>query len=139
MYKYLVLSLVAVSTVVGCGGSNKSNNDHSPPKLLSSPELLEGEALVYISTGSKQCQNNGMSHNVTAQLLIDKGVDVISSHCGDITGLLVPAACGADTLEINLHTINSQNIPDAQNEGFEPVSKLSERIGVGYQVIECKG
>ena len=56
----------------------------------------------------------------------------MSSHCGFITGVSVPAVCGGATLEINLHVINTQNVPDAQEEGFELVSRLEAQQGVGY-------
>jgi hypothetical protein len=137
MIKYTFLILLVITTISACIGGDETDNDEQPG-FLKSPKLMEGEVLVYISNGSKQCESKGMSPEVSAQILIDKNIDVVSSHCGFITGMAVIALCGAGTLEINLHVINLADISVAEKEGFDPVSKLGEQEGVGYQVLECE-
>jgi len=137
MNKYIFLILLVITTISACIGDGETGNDEQPG-FLKSPKLMEGEVLVYISNGSKQCESKGMTPEVSAQILMDKNIDVISSHCGFITGMAVIALCGAGTLEINLHVINLADVSVAEEEGFDPVSKLSEQEGVGYQVVECE-
>ena len=134
----IFLTLILISVLLGCNGNGNLRADQSISGGISSPELSVGEALVYIGNGAKQCENDGMSISESANLLINHGVDVISSHCGLIAGMAVLAVCGGPTLEINLHVINARKISDAQEEGFNLVSKLEEQRGVGYQVVECK-
>ncbi len=141
--KLLSVMILGIS-LWGCGDNATSTTDiptnsASKPqrKLLDPPKLEEGHALVYTSNGSKQCESGSDAPETTAKRLTDKGIDVISSHCGDLTGIMYPAVCGGGTGQINLHAINSQNIPDAKNIGFAAVSDLHAEFGEGFQVIEC--
>lgn len=94
-------------------------------------------AVVYISDGSKQCETQSLAPAQTAQTLINAGIDVTKSECGRITGMSVITACGASTLQINLHTIHEANIPDAEDLGFSSVRALTSQTGVGYEVVDC--
>ena len=137
----LKLLCIPVAAVI-LGACGNGGSESTPPvgnmayKLLPSPELEEGLELVYISNGSKQCELGSTPPEVTSQILVKNGIDVISSHCGYLTGMAVAAVCGGSTLEINLHAINAQNVQDAENVGFESVSGLLEQ-GAGFQVVEC--
>ena len=93
--------------------------------------------IVYINDGAIQCESDGMSVIETAQVLIDNGIDVIKSQCGYLSGVVVAAQCGLGDININLHTIPIQNLPDAQSLGFESVLTLRRDDDIGYVVIEC--
>ncbi|MFC1751380.1 hypothetical protein ACFL2V_21595 [Pseudomonadota bacterium] len=101
------------------------------------PSVLNGNDLIYINDGAIQCETEGMTTTESAQLLINKGIDVISSYCGFLTGIEAATQCGLGDTNINIHEINSQNVPDAQEVGFEPVSTLKQETDIGYQIIEC--
>jgi basic membrane lipoprotein Med (substrate-binding protein (PBP1-ABC) superfamily) len=96
------------------------------------------KATIYINNGAIQCESEGMSAQQTAQQLIDNGIDVVMSNCGSLTGVAVPTACGQGDIYINLHVINAQNLPDAQELGFETVSSLKTEEGVGYMILGCE-
>jgi len=93
--------------------------------------------IVYINDGAIQCESQGMSELETAQTLIDNGIDVLRSQCGFQSDIAVVAVCGAGDVNINLHTINSQNLSDAQALGFESVSTLKNDVDRGYVLIDC--
>lgn len=97
----------------------------------------ENHVLAYIDDGAVQCESDGLSADQTAQILIDDGIDVMLSHCGYLSGIAVAAQCGLGNTNINLHTINIQNIYDARELGFEPVSSLKHGDDIGYVIIEC--
>ncbi len=98
----------------------------------------ESLALVYINNGSIQCESSGLSEAETAQQLINKGIDVISSQCGFLTGIAAPAQCGLPGTLINLHVINAQNTPDAKELGFELASSLKIDNSKGYEIMKCQ-
>ena len=93
--------------------------------------------LVYIDDGALQCESDGLSAEQTAQILINNGIDVVSSYCGYLSGIAVAAQCGLGDTNINLHNVNVQNIPDARELGFESVSSLKNNDDIGYVIIEC--
>ncbi|WP_185906603.1 hypothetical protein [Teredinibacter haidensis] len=97
----------------------------------SSGTLEEESIQVYINSGAIQCETTGNSFQVTAQTLIEHGIDVINSTCGYITGLAVAAQCGLGDSNINIHTISAQNLPDAIELGYESTDTLPQ----GYTEI----
>lgn len=101
------------------------------------PIILEGNELVYKENVAIQCQEGRISTEQTAKMLTDKGIDVVSSHCGEHTGVAVLAVCGAGTLHINLHQIANSSVADAVELGFGPVSELKNEEGRGYIFEEC--
>jgi len=103
----------------------------------SEPVILDGNELVYKGNVAIQCQEGRISTEQTAKVLIDKGIDVVSSHCGQNTGGAVLAVCGAGNLEINLHQIASSSVADAVELGFGPVTELNSEEGRGYKFVEC--
>lgn len=102
-------------------------------------ENIPGEdyELVYIDDGVIQCEFPGLSEQETAQPLIDKGIDVMASSCGYLSDLAVATVCGTGDSNIHLHEINSQNIEDAQQLGFESVTTLENEASRGYELIDC--
>lgn len=89
---------------------------------------------VYISAEKLQCDTtSGYSISETEALLTDVGIEVDDSFCGAITGLAFPAVCGGGTADINIHTIASDDLADAENAGFADVASL-ETDSTGYVV-----
>jgi hypothetical protein len=69
--------------------------------------------------------------------LTDLSIEVSESRCGVITGLAVPALCGASTNNIYVHTINSADLTEVTNLGFIDLSTLpSEEYS--YTIVECE-
>jgi hypothetical protein len=93
--------------------------------------------IIYIDDGAVQCESKGLSKEQTAQKLIDNGIDVIDSQCGYLSNFVVPTLCGLGDTNINLHTINAQNLSDAQALGFESVSTLKRGDDIGYGIAAC--
>ena len=88
-------------------------------------------AKVFKSDGSVQCGSAGTSVEEMSKELTDKGIDVT---CGQKSsdGYGYCAACGCGTGQINVYTIHSQNVSDAESLGFAPVSDLPD-----YQDERC--
>ena len=116
-YYYFVVILFGI---VSCGSGKNDNHE-----------------IVYINDGAIQCESEGMSQQETAQILINGGIDVIKSQCGYLSGIDVAAQCGLGDNNINLHTINIQNLIDAQALGFDTVLTLNRDDDIGYVIIEC--
>lgn len=119
-------SIFAIAILSGC---NVNSNDTEAKK--------DGYEKVYINDGAVQCESAGMSVKETAQIMINKGIDVINSECASLSGVDVSTVCGAGDVNINLHTIHAQSLPDAQELGFASVSELRTGINPGYVVHEC--
>ena len=121
------VQVILVSLIlIGCNHESDGGN------------LSESQEIVYINDGTVQCESEGLSEIETAQQLIDNGIDVISSMCGFLSGIAVAAQCGLGDVNINLHIVNIQNVADAQELGFEPVSSLKRANDKGYVIIECQ-
>lgn len=91
----------------------------------------EPQIKVFKYDQSTQCNNDGISLPAMAKELRRAGIDVQCSQKAR-DGFLYPAVCGGPTGIINVYQINPENIPDAQQLGFHPVSRLSE-----YQDRPC--
>jgi hypothetical protein len=98
--------------------------------------LIRGDALVFVDRGAHQCQMDGTTPESSAQRLINAGVDVLKSYCGQRTGVASPTVCGAPTGDILLHEIRAANLPDAERLGFESVARLAD-AGQGYLLVDC--
>jgi len=113
--KITAISLIVLLTVA-CGDESKKET-----------------SVVYITDSSVQCEFLGNSPDITAQVLIDNGIDVIKSECG-FYNHGVFAVCGSQTSQINLHTIHKENLVDADRLGYKSVAEITE----GYTVAaEC--
>ncbi len=106
--------------------------------LLSGCEDNSTDEMVYISNNSIQCEYQGDLPEVTANILVEAGIDVLESNCGHVTGGLVLSVCGAGTTGINIHTIRSVNIDDAEKLGFHNLLELENEYDEGYQIVECR-
>ena len=87
---------------------------------------------VFKYDGSVQCDTSAIGLDEMAMELINVGIDVVCSQKGN-DGSLRAAVCGAGTGNINIYTINTSNLPDAEALGFESVNTL-----VDYQDEQCQ-
>ncbi|MEN9416452.1 MAG: hypothetical protein RI988_72 [Pseudomonadota bacterium] len=78
---------------------------------------------VYLSLGSRQCQDGGRTLAQVRQLLADAGVRVLSSGCGT-DGMAYPAVCGAPDGRIVILEVPAEQVEAARKAGF---ALLSER------------
>ena len=101
-------------------------------------EAGTGNEIVYINNGAIQCESKGLSETETAQTLINEGIDVLKSQCAHMTGIAVATQCGLGGTNINLHTINTQNLSDAKAVGFLSISDLKNGDDPGYKIIDCR-
>lgn len=124
--RFIILIFVA-SILTGCNEESKD----------SEPTTNKNYEVVYINDGAIQCESEGLSEKESAQIMIEKGIDVIDSNCAYRTGVEYEAKCGLGDGNINVHTIHSQSLPDAQALGFESVSTLRIGNNIGYEDIEC--
>ncbi|HHJ13645.1 MAG TPA: hypothetical protein ENJ79_04615 [Gammaproteobacteria bacterium] len=95
------------------------------------------ETLIYIETGSVQCEADGVSEQETAQLLTNSGIPVLATNCGELTRP-VAAQCGMPGPDINLHLIPTQRVDQARAMGFKLVADLENENGPGYFLTPCK-
>ena len=119
-YSFVIFTLIAL---LSCSSDEKGNK----------------QILVYEGRQSVQCESSGLTPAESAEKLIVRGVDVIESYCGSITGVGVSAVCGAGTLEIIVHKIHASNLDAAEDAGFRRVKTLvDEENNVGYQIYACE-
>jgi hypothetical protein len=88
---------------------------------------------LYMLTGKKQCENNGLTLSQSKSYLLDAGVPVLASKCAVIAGVVLVAGCGFDGVDIHVHTVPATDVSRAENVGFTQVSILSK----GYDVYDC--
>ncbi len=135
MMKYLYGAML-VTVLSACSGDSSDSSDrHS--------------VYVYDTDLFRSCDHpENETLQQSAQTLISGGVDVISSSCGQITGLAWPEVCGAPTGRINVHLIHRNNLVDAEPLGYKSVDRIGEvttnydagvQGEVGYELIECNG
>ena len=85
-------------------------------------------AKVYKSDSSVQCDiDSAIELETMKQELIDEGIDVICSQKLN-DGEPRNAACGIDSGNINVYVINTSNLVDAENIGFNSVDELTEYV-----------
>lgn len=118
-------------------------SQHTKPDrpLISPKKIAEANAattMVFTSSDAKQCEFDGHPPSKTASTLKHAKVRVLRSHCGQRTGVMVAAMCGRGTTNINLHEIHSEDLPQAINIGYRPVSELMQGKQLGYQIVTCK-
>ncbi len=107
-YSALLLAL----SLQGCGSGDEGHDSIAQIK-------------VYKYDGSVQCDVAGIAPEVMRQELINAGIDVICSQKGS-DGLLYAASCGQGTGAINIYTIHSPNLIDAEALGYRNVTELTE-------------
>jgi hypothetical protein len=96
--------------------------------------------LVYDTRVILQCEDDtNISPSQSAKILSDGGIDVIATSCGIKTGMLVIAMCGAPSLSIIVHEIQTENLQEAAMLGFSNVNNLVDSAqGLGYELSDCE-
>lgn len=128
-------SVVLVMLLSSCSGdSSDSSDQHS--------------VYVYDTDLVRSCDHpENETLQQSAQALISEGVDVITSSCGEITGVAWPEVCGSPTGRINVHLIHRNNLVDAEPLGYKSVDRIDEvatsdgageQSEVGYELTECR-
>lgn len=93
---------------------------------------------IYKADGNKQCEPATSSLADSTRQLTNAGIEVHNAHCATQTGMAVITVCGAPTLGIHLHEINSADLQEALTLGYEDAGKLSEQgNGTGYEITAC--
>src|SRR5690606_28545280 len=93
---------------------------------------------IYKPDGNKQCEPATSTLADSTRQLTNAGIEVHSSHCATQTGMAVITVCGAPTLGIHLHEINSFDLQEALTLGYEDANKLSDQYnGTGYEITAC--
>jgi len=122
----IMKKLIIVGIFYSLSGCSDSSN-------LGSAEY----ALVYDTREILQC-GQILSLEDSAQILVDAGIDVLSSSCGNKTGIAYAQVCGAPSASIIIHEIRNQNLPGAEAEGFLDVETLIDtNAGTSYEIVEC--
>lgn len=132
--KCLYVTAVAV-LLSSCSGDSSDSSDRN-------------SVYVYDTDLVRSCDHpENETLQESAQALVSEGVDVISSTCGEITGLAWPEVCGAPTGRINVHLIHRSNLVDVEPLGYKSVDRIGEvatddgagaQEGVGYELTECR-
>ncbi len=112
-----------------------THDDHATEKKAEKANPYDG--IIYIETGSVQCQAQGVTHLETAQLLIDNGIEVIESQCADLSGEGVVIQCGLVGPDINVHTVAPENHARSLAMGFKSTSSLKQGDDIGYTIKDC--
>lgn len=86
---------------------------------------------VFKHDGSVQCDGGGVSVDEMAGELTSAGIDVFCSQQA-YDGLAYCAACGCGTGRINVYTIDSRDLTDAESLGFKAVDPAT------YQGERCE-
>src|SRR5690606_30144543 len=68
---------------------------------------------IYKADGNKQCEPATSSLADSTRQLTNAGIEVHNAHCATQTGMAVITVCGAPTLGIHLHEINSFDLQEA--------------------------
>ncbi|MFO6424953.1 hypothetical protein [Motilimonas sp. KMU-193] len=118
----LLVLISTLSASVALSGCNSTSPDST--------------SLVYISDGYVQCEQPPAPLVDTAALLQQANVTVLKSDCGQIKDMGVISMCGAGGTGIHLHQINSKDLNQANQAGFDSIDKLTEQ-GLAYEIIEC--
>jgi hypothetical protein len=84
---------------------------------------------VYTSSERLQCEDDsGKDVEDTKEELEASNIKVFSSECGLITGKMAPALCGATTLHINIHGIDSRKLSEAESLGYQHTTSLTDDL-----------
>ncbi len=84
----------------------------APPKPVS----------VYLTLGSRQCQDGGRTLAEVQKVLSDAGVKVLAAGCGN-DGMAYPAVCGAPDGRIAIVDVPESQLEAALKLGFSPLSQ----------------
>ena len=93
---------------------------------------------VYESREGRQCENTGITPQLSAEKLQRAGLIVSNSHCALRTDLSFASQCGQPNGEIIVHTLPTSGLFKAQSIGFARLSDLAQSAGErGYESIIC--
>jgi len=101
----------------------------SPPSEPGVDEVVVFEGGPHLA----QCAPPAITRTQSAAKLTSAGVEVRSSSCGYMEGVVFPAVCGAGTGEILLHVIPASRLADARAKGFAPADELEH----GWRRASC--
>jgi hypothetical protein len=111
------------------------------PERESDKRMVEDEEItvvdVYTQSERLQCEDDsGKDVQTTKKELEANDIEVYSSECGLITGKMAPALCGATTLHINIHGIDSRKLPAAESLGYQAIKSLSDDLGFETELCD---
>lgn len=139
--KYLTM-FFAVS-LVAC---SDSDNGMSSTVAVGSDDPNSG-LLVYDTQLLRSCgYEENRTRDESANILIDKGIDVIASYCARLSGVAFQESCFSPTGEIYVHELHEANQADAEALGYAAVKSLSgfetsegfvEQALVTYERSDC--
>lgn len=112
--------LICSIMLLGClpdDTSNTNTTNSSANTNISTEKVSKSDGSIQCSPGS------GTALDVMALELTNAGIDVICSQQG-YSGMAFPAVCGAGTGALNIYTIHSANLPDAEALGYVNVQTL---------------
>ncbi|MGR8950701.1 MAG: hypothetical protein ACU84Q_21880 [Gammaproteobacteria bacterium] len=133
----LLSALILISILGGCSSLPFVGGDDDEDIPVTKKKEKVKTALVFTSKGEQQCEDDtGDSTKATKARLVSNGIEVFSSECAKITGMMHPSLCGSITLDINVHSINEDLIPQAQKLGFETIESLEDR-DLDYKTYPC--
>jgi len=99
---------------------------------------IEQHTLVYRNNDSIQCEYDGVTEIESAKKLTDLGINVHDSSCGYLSDISVAALCGLGNIDINIHSIDSIKLKEAETIGFMPVMNVDTSEKTNYVEVDCK-
>jgi hypothetical protein len=93
--------------------------------------------LVYDGREILRCAASTEDLTDSAQLLVNDGIDVLSSVCGTPTEQPDPNACTPSVPRLLIHEIRAANETDAEEAGFVNTDSLSTNSEAGFTSIDC--
>ena len=106
--------------------------------LLTTTACTTQTTHIYKPTGNKQCQSPTSTLTNSTNQLTSAGIAVHTSYCATQTGMAVMTVCGAPTLGIHLHEINTSDMQKAKDIGYEEANNLiNEEHSTGYEITNC--
>ncbi|ROS00109.1 hypothetical protein EDC56_2745 [Sinobacterium caligoides] len=125
-----ILGGAGVALMAGC-----SQTYMAGPTPHDTIAVTDTPTWVYSSTGARQCEpGSGISLLDSADQLREHNITVNSSKRGHLTGMFVIALCGAPTLDIYLHEIDTGQLSSAEALGFKAVNELESEDGAAYKL-----
>ena len=114
------------------------DDDEEDAKPVAKKKKKVKTVLIYTSKGELQCEEDtGASTKATKARLVSNGIETYSSDCAIITGMMHPALCGSTTLDINIHSIDENDIGLAEKLGFKTIESLEDEDDLDYESYPC--
>ena len=133
-----VLCLLTACSYVPFVGDDDDDDDEETEAPAAKKKARIKTELVYTSKGALQCEeDSGASVKATKARLVSNGIEVYSSECAIITGMMHPSLCGTTTLDINVHSIDENDIELAEKLDFKTIESLEDENDLGYEIYPC--